>query len=516
MSKSVQKHQIANVQADQPGWRTALPLFGFVLLAMLFVYRETATAMVSIWWRSGTFTHGFLVAPLSLWLIWRLRSQLAVMAPKPDYRMLSLMALAGFAWLLGDLAAVGVVSQFALVTLIVLAVPAILGLTITQRMLFPLAFLYFSVPFGEFAMPQLMEWTANITVSMLRLSGIPVYREGLHFVIPSGNWSVVEACSGVRYIMASLTVGTLFAYLSYRSLSRRLIFVAVAIVVPLLANWLRAYMIVMLGHLSGNKLATGVDHLIYGWLFFGLVIMVMFWIGSRWREDEAPAEPVSGTVPIVANSVASLLLTSLATIVLALSAPVVALQIERHLPPPIDRIEPLVPVSGWSAVPQALTEWTPHFENSSAAVNSSFVAEVQKVGVYIAYYRNQDKDRKMVSSSNVLVRSDDVRWAKVAGGARELAAGPGGLTVRTAELRGVGSERLVVWQWYWVNGHWTASDYKAKVYAALARLSGQGDDSAVLVAYADKGQSGEAALEAFVPAALPVIESALKRTREKR
>jgi len=39
--------------------------------------------------------------------------------------------------------------------------------------------------------------------------------------------------------------------------------------VPIIANWLRAYMIVMIGHLSGNKLAVGVDHLIYGWLFFG-------------------------------------------------------------------------------------------------------------------------------------------------------------------------------------------------------------------------------------------------------
>ena len=47
-------------------------------------------------------------------------------------------------------------------------------------------------------------------------------------------------------------------------------------------------MIVMIGHLSGNKLAVGVDHLIYGWLFFGFVILIMFWIGARWREDEMP------------------------------------------------------------------------------------------------------------------------------------------------------------------------------------------------------------------------------------
>jgi exosortase len=55
--------------------------------------------------------------------------------------------------------------------------------------------------------------------SRLALSGIPVHAEGLRFVIPTGSWSVVEACSGVRYLIASVTVGTLFAYLTYRSLS---------------------------------------------------------------------------------------------------------------------------------------------------------------------------------------------------------------------------------------------------------------------------------------------------------
>ena len=84
-------------------------------------------------------------------------------------------------------------------------------------MAFPLGFLFFAVPIGDFMLPQLMEWTADFTVLALRLSGVPVYREGLQFIIPSGAWSVVEACSGIRYMIASVTVGCLFAYLSYRA-----------------------------------------------------------------------------------------------------------------------------------------------------------------------------------------------------------------------------------------------------------------------------------------------------------
>src|SRR6185436_6553542 len=70
-----------------------------------------------------------------------------------------------------------------------------------------------------------------------------------------------------------------------RSLARRVAFVAASMVVPIVANWLRAYMIVMIGHLSGMKYAVGVDHLIYGWVFFGVVMALLFWVGSHWRED---------------------------------------------------------------------------------------------------------------------------------------------------------------------------------------------------------------------------------------
>ena len=124
------------------------------------------------------------------------------------------MVLAGFVWLLGDLAAVNAVTFLALVSLLVFAVPALLGTRVALAILFPLAYLFFAVPIGEFALPQMMEWTAEFTIVALRLTGIPVYREGLSFVIPSGNWSVVEACSGVRYLIASVVVGTLYAYLT--------------------------------------------------------------------------------------------------------------------------------------------------------------------------------------------------------------------------------------------------------------------------------------------------------------
>jgi exosortase A len=510
--------QSATVVAGK-GSNVALPALVIAMLAILVIYRETAMTMVEIWARSGTFTHAFLVPPIALWLTWRVRENIAPLTSRPSAWALLALVGAGFAWLLGELATVRVLSQFALVTMLILTVPAVLGCEIAKRIAFPLAFLYFAVPFGEFALPQLMEWTANMTVLSLRLSGIPVYREGLQFIIPSGSWSVVEACSGLRYIIASLTVGTLFAYLSYRSLKRRLIFIGVSFVVPVIANWLRAYMIVMIGHYSGNKLALGVDHLIYGWLFFGVVIMTMFWIGSRWREDDVRPRSLpsdSRSTRLATNS--HPLFAALAVIALVLVWPLAQSRIELGVPTQVTQVEPLAPVTGWAVSQREFSDWHPYFDNPSVVQQSSFGADECRVGLYLGYYRNQDYSRKMVSSGNALVTAKDLQWVEVAGGTRELALQGKSISVRTAELRSADSSRLMVWQWYWINGHLTASDYIAKAYTAFSRVMGQGDDSAVIIVYAPKEQAcgGEAALEAFLGAAWPAIESALDRTREKR
>ena len=270
--------------------RVAALICAAAVLAIVFAFGETALSMVQIWRSSETFSHGFVVVPIALWLGWRKREELARIPMRPYWPGLLMVAAAGFLWLLGSLADANVVEHFALVLLIQSAVVVIVGLAMSRALAFPLLFLFFAVPFGEAFVPKMMDWTADFTVLALKLSGVPVYREGNSFIIPSGSWSVVEACSGVRYLISSLMAGTLYAYLMYKSVRRRLLFVGAAILVPIVANWLRAYVIVMIGHLSANQLATGVDHLIYGWVFFGIILFALFWIGARYREDDvAPA-----------------------------------------------------------------------------------------------------------------------------------------------------------------------------------------------------------------------------------
>ena len=512
-------------------WRQALPPLLLLLAAVLFLYRDTASVMVAIWERSDTFAHAFLVPPIVAWLIWRDRARLAAVVPRPTAWVLPLLAGMGLLWLLGDLVATNAVTQFAFTALLVLTVPAVLGMAAARALLFPLCFLFFAVPIGEFLMPQLMLWTADFTVLALRLSGIPVYREGQQIVIPSGNWSVVEACSGIRYLIASLMVGTLFAYLNFRSLRRRLIFVAVSIVVPIVANWVRAYLIVLLGHVSGNQIAVGADHLVYGWVFFGVVILIMFMIGARWAEPVPAAKAWPEPAPGRGDAPAGRRWHTGAAWAVAVSG--VAIAVAPHLAlraldagqvtRDVQLAAPAALAGGWQLSTSPVADWTPAFQNPAAQLNRSYASQGRQVGLYIGYYRRQDFDHKLVSSENVLVKSNDAGWAQVATGSRALMLGQTPITLRTAELRGkvglagASENGLRVWQTYWVNGRFTSSDTWAKVYGAVYRLLGRGDDSAVIIFYAREQPAGSAqeALEAFALANLGAIGARLSAVRDR-
>ncbi|MHB8493954.1 MAG: exosortase A [Casimicrobiaceae bacterium] len=507
--------------AAAPGWRVALPALVAVLALIVAAYFDTAAGMVTIWARSETFAHGFVVAPISLWLIWRIRDRLRLLEPRPSWLVLPLIAAAGFGWLLGNLGAVNAVSQFAFVSMLVLAVPAVLGIRVAREMLFPLGFLFFSVPIGEFLLPTLMAHTADFTIAAVRASGVPVLREGLQvFSVPNGRWSVVEACSGVRYLIASLVVGTLFAYLNYTSMWRRLAFVGVSIVVPVVANWLRAYLIVMLGYLSDNRIATGIDHIIYGWLFFGLVMLAMFWIGARWQQPALAAPAArNAAAPAMERRTRGARFWMSAVAVLAVTAtwPLANWAIERNSSDWSATLA-AIDVPGWQATPASEGSFTPHFLMPSAVRHEMLRRGEQTVGLYIAYYRGQNANHKLVSSDNVLLRADDKVWHAIAGGAPTMDIGGAAVPVISARIRDTLGQTLEARQWYWIGGTLTSSDPVAKARVAWLRVTGRGDDSAVVVVYtpAGEGTQAGATLQAFVRDGWPAIASALAEAKARR
>jgi exosortase A len=272
-------------------WAVPLVVLAFGLAGLGWVFRAEAVAAVTVWESSAAYNHCWLVLPVALWLGWTRRHRLAGLGPRPT-AWAALPALAsGLAWLLAERLGVMEGRQFAALGVALSLVLAVLGWRVCRAMAAPLGYLIFLVPFGAFLVPALQQVTAATIVFGLEVLDIPHHADGLIIELAAGQFLVAEACAGLRFIIASLAFGALYALVMFKSPGRRLLVMGLAVVVPVVANGLRALGIVLLGHHLGSAEAAAADHLIYGWVFFSVVILLLVLAGLPFREDRPEAAP---------------------------------------------------------------------------------------------------------------------------------------------------------------------------------------------------------------------------------
>ncbi len=271
-------------------WRTPLLQLGLAVLALLALTASDWAAMAHQWWAISTYNHILLIPAILAWLVWNRRGELARLTPHGWWPGLVGVAGALFLWLLGTLSGLATASQLGALGAIHLAVLAVLGPRVASGLLFPLGYALFLVPFGGELVPTLQHVTAEITIALTHLSGIPARIEGVFIDTPAGLFEVAEACSGVEFLVASIALGVLVAQTCYRRWPRRIGFVALSIAVPILANGVRAWGTIAIAQWRGIAFAAGFDHVVFGWVFFAVVVVLLLALGWRWF-DRAPEEP---------------------------------------------------------------------------------------------------------------------------------------------------------------------------------------------------------------------------------
>lgn len=465
----------------------ALVVVVVVLLATPALFYDTTAGMVRVWLSNETFTHGFLILPISLWLICQNRSRLAALTPRPDFRALALLVPCLLGWLLASLVDVQLVRQLALVALMPLTVWLVCGLPTVMTLLFPLLYLFFAIPLGQSLIPALMEFTADFTVYAVRMVGVPVFREGLSFSLPTGNWVVVEECSGLRYLIASAALGTIFAYLTYQSWLKRSLFILASLVTPIIANGVRAWMIVMIGHVSDMRYAVGLDHLLYGWVFFGIVITLLFYIGGRWA-DPTPADPTPLASPgthgetHTASTDKRQIMSAIVAVALFAGVNLLnhALAGSARGEAPLPSLSMPQTVGAWQYSADRPDSWAPRYQDPIQTIARTYVREGAAVTLHVGYYPVQTDSAEAVSSLNRLTDPYGGEWRLLGSTGRTTAQG----TVNEARVR-KGNTDLLVWQAWAVGGRWTANPYIAKLYQAYGLIvSGRRDGAYVALATA--------------------------------
>ncbi len=472
----------------EAAWRLALVALAVGFAGLCIVFRGTVVQMVETWYVSATFNHGFLILPICGWLIWERREAIELYVPKPDYRGLLLVALCAAGWLVANAAGVNSGREYAFVGMVQAMVFTVLGWRLVRAMLFPLAFLLFAVPFGDFLIPSLQDLTAAMVVEGLGWVGIPVFLDGIFLSIPSGNFEVAEACSGVRFLIATIALGALFANLSFRSLSRRAIIVALSVVVPIVANGIRAFGIVYIAHISDHTIAVGVDHLVYGWIFFAIVTVLLLAIGMTFRETDGDNElympAPRDRVPSRLTTAPGLLASAVAAVGLTVFAPAYSeAMLERGIAATARPAAALPVGGGWAGAGSFEADWRPRFVGADSEIMHAYLKNGRKVYLYLAYYTHQRQGAELINSANGFV--DRKFWSRASGGSAEVRVGSETLTVRETRLIGRTGTGRLVWEWYWIGDRYTSDRYSAKIYEAAAKLFGTTQAAAALVVATD-------------------------------
>ncbi|MCP3730189.1 exosortase A [Sphingomonas sp. MG17] len=485
-------------------WKLHAALLAGVWAALLILFRGDVGDLTTIYWTNTTFGHCLFIAPVVGWLVWQRRTDLALVPPAAWWPGLVIVAGGGFAWLLGDAAGVALLRHLGLVVMLQGAVVALLGPSVTRALLFPLAYMIFLVPFGEGLEGPLQDLTVKILVPLLHLFGVPAHVDGVLITTPNGWFEVAEACSGAKFVIAMIAYGALVANVCYVSWTRRAAFMAVALIVPMIANGLRAFGTIYAAYLTSVEQATGFDHILYGWVFFGAVMAGVMAIGWKWfdRDPDAPwfdASKLQARWPGTAAMPAVVALTGLfvASLFLAWAGAIAARA--DVLPAKVA----LPKVAGWTQVPLSKrAEWKPNFPGADHFLMGRYSDGMgAEVDLALALYGSQREGKELVGFGQGAIREND-KWVRI----EDLAELDGGKALR---MTAGPVEREVV-TWYRVGDTLTGSDSRVKAETLMAKLLGGPQRAVAVMVSAEKGHAlpTRAAIKRFVAALGPVERAA--------
>jgi exosortase len=276
--------------------KTLFGLFCTILFLSLSSY-PISQSLVTIWINDTSFYHGFLVLPL-FFIACFLKSEIFDIYPiRFEPLVMPVIAVTVTLMVVSFVAGINIVAHFLFVLCIILLVIAAFGRHIVFNHKGLVCFLLFCVPVGtEFIIP-LQNFTADVSVALLRLSGIDVTYQGIHIITSKARFYVAEACAGLRFLISNIFICYIFAYLNFKTKKSWFIFGIISILIPIIGNCLRVYGIMMIGHHTNGEYAAGIDHIIYGWGFFSVLAFITLMIGDKIARNEPFIE--TETAPIL-------------------------------------------------------------------------------------------------------------------------------------------------------------------------------------------------------------------------
>jgi exosortase len=261
---------------------STLAALGPVVVGLLVVYFPMVRKLVYDWGHDDNYSHGFLIVPIALYLVWERRDRLGAARPSPTLAGLALVLVSLAVLVAGELGAELFLTRVSLLGVLVGAVLFLYGWQYLRVLWFPIAFLLLMIPipaiiFNQIAFPlQLL--ASRFGEVVLRMFDIPVLREGNVITLANTQLEVAEACSGIRSLISLLTLGIVYGYFTDTRFGVRFAIASATIPVAIVANGLRVAGTGMAAYYYGEQAAQGFFHEFSGWVIFVFSLAMVFLI----------------------------------------------------------------------------------------------------------------------------------------------------------------------------------------------------------------------------------------------
>lgn len=469
-------------------------LVGWVLVVMLLFFWPTLVEFPGTWSAAGQ-EHGFFVAALTLWLIWRDRDLTLRLADGGIPDLLPVLVGLSAVWMLAAIMSVRLVQQFLLAVICVTWAFAVFGWR-ARSSIVPIGVTFLlAVPFWSLLVPFLQRATTVASGGATQLAGISAVIGYDYIQISSGTFLVESGCAGLNYLMGGLVLGAFYAHLFVDRWQTQLKIVALAGVMSIVGNWVRVSVLIFLGEATAMQSPYIEDHLWQGWAIFTALMIPTYALALRIervdavryastadadRTELAPqptdhasdeggapvaVEPsLGGETPAVDSFDPSRPRRASLAALAAISGPIVFMSVGA-IPRGTDidqSVEVLGVAESWDVSEGAThDEWRPDFFGVDAEAAWTLSNGTAQVGATRQYFMDQKQGDELIHNSNMVAPDSMVVSDQVVG-----PVGPERRLVREALFRTPEGAR-VAWYWYRVAGQDTPFETKAKLLEVL-------------------------------------------------
>jgi len=385
-------------------------LYGLVAIAVV-AYWPSFRALHIRWVDTDALgnTHGYVIAAICVWLIFRNRRQFGQVRLAPHPPAVFFLVVASVVWLIAYRAGLQDIHLLLLPLLIASAALAAFGPQALRAVAFPIAFFVFALPGWDQLNDLLQSLTVIAVAAFAWAIGLPAFIDGNFVHIPTGTFEIAGGCSGLHFLVVGLAIAALYGELGRETIRTRIVWLTLMAALAILSNWIRVITIIVAGHVTDMQhFLITVNHYWFGWILFGLIIGLFLAVASRWpapnrkrggakfvtQQDSVAAwSPIKGWV---AAAIGLFVVPSLAYA-----------SLDRIAAEPV-LLRESPAVAGWQGPMPAAGAWRPRHTGASVRVLRTYrSADGGSVDVYLVLYRTQRQGAELIGYHNALFGADD-------------------------------------------------------------------------------------------------------------